>query len=330
MFSDQHLQHKLDALQQQYDLEAEKLKDLRRSYAIEASTIARFQLEKQIEQTEAEMDELAQQIDRLERASPVERLYRALLKLNYREQTKKFRRIIPDNSVAAFLIHGLPDYGQGWLLNRLVQQHVPNSITAKVVQFNLNRLARKSDVPSLWRELSRGVGLGGQGLPPDIADRVYQWWQTQNVLLIFRDVDFLSEIYLRELLENFWFPLTIKTTSANAKVSQFQLIMFLIDEKGCVSKWNVPFAPEEPNSNWQPDSPVKLPEISGFSQEELAKWLDYESDDLPILLTEQLEQTVQTILENSDNGVPELAMEQICYLSGCCDWYEEEKTWLKY
>ncbi|MBW4446635.1 MAG: hypothetical protein KME38_07095 [Spirirestis rafaelensis WJT71-NPBG6] len=328
MFSEEHLQHKRDALQQQYDLLAEKLKDLRRSYAIEANTSVRFQLEKEIEQTEKELDEAAQQLDGLERASSVERLYRALLKLNYREQTKKFRRFIPSNSVAAFLIHGLPEYGQRWLLNRLVLHNVANSITAKVVKFDLHRLARKSDVASLWRELSRGVGLGGQGSPPDIAERVYQWWQTQNVLLIFSEIDFLSEAYLHELIANFWLPLTTKVASVAAKTSQYQLLMFLIDERGCVDSWNVPFA-EQFNPNWQPDIPVKLPEISDFSDEELTNWLEYESDELSNTLTDEVDQTVQTVLENSDDGIPELAMVEICRLSGC-DWYDEEERWLKY
>ncbi|MEH2083482.1 MAG: hypothetical protein V7K89_26940 [Nostoc sp.] len=47
MSSEQHLQHKRHALQEHYDLLAEKLKKLRRDYAIAADTLIRFQLEKQ-------------------------------------------------------------------------------------------------------------------------------------------------------------------------------------------------------------------------------------------------------------------------------------------
>ncbi|MEH1834380.1 MAG: hypothetical protein V7L29_20465 [Nostoc sp.] len=60
MSSEQHLQHKRHALQEHYDLLAEKLKRLRHDYAIAADTLIRFQLEKQIEQTETELNELAQ------------------------------------------------------------------------------------------------------------------------------------------------------------------------------------------------------------------------------------------------------------------------------
>jgi inactive STAND len=328
MSSKQHLQNKHDRLQQQYDLQAEKLKELRRNYVIEAGTAVQFQLKKQIEQIEADLDELAQQLDRLEIASSAERLYRALLKLDYREQTKKFRRFIPDNSVAAFLIHGLPEYGQRWLLNRLMQHNPANSLASKEVKINLSRIARKSNVAALWRELSGIVGLGGNGSPLEISDRVYQLWQTQNVLLIFYDVDFLTEAYLHELIKNFWLPLATKVRNAAAKASQFQLLMFLIDEQGCVGSWNVPFA-EQLEPDWEPHKPVKLPKLSEFCDDVLVEWLDYEVEDLPNTLTNQIEQTVKSILENSDNGIPELAIAEICRLSGC-DWYEEREKWLRF
>ena len=49
MSSEKHLQHKRHALQEHYNLVAEKLKMLRRDYAIAADTLIRLQLEKQIE-----------------------------------------------------------------------------------------------------------------------------------------------------------------------------------------------------------------------------------------------------------------------------------------
>jgi hypothetical protein len=51
------------------------------------------------------------------------------------------------------------------------------------------------------------VGVGRQAAIPEIIDRVYQWWQTQHVLLIFYEVDFLPESCLVELLQEFWEPL---------------------------------------------------------------------------------------------------------------------------
>ncbi|MEH2169009.1 MAG: hypothetical protein V7K41_20585 [Nostoc sp.] len=124
MSSEQRLEQKRQILQKQYDLVAEKLDRLRRDYAIATDTLIRFQREKQIEQTEKELKELEQQLYYLEQSVSSERLYHALLKLGYRKQTREFRRFIEVNSTAAFLIHGSPDYGQRWLLNRLVVQQI--------------------------------------------------------------------------------------------------------------------------------------------------------------------------------------------------------------
>lgn len=327
MSSEQHLHHKCHVLQEHYDLLAEKLKRLRRDYAIAADTLIRFQLEKQIEQTEAELNELAQQLDDLERALSSGRVYRALLKLGYREQTRAFRRFIETHSVAAFLIHGSLYYGQRWLLNRLVVQNVPNIMTGKVVRIELSRIARRSDSAALWRELGGRVGLGRQNSIPEIAERVYQWWRTQNVLLIFYDVDCLSETFLHELIRDFWLLLATKVKTAGPQASQFKLLMFLVDYDGCVGSWNIPFV-ERLDPTWKPDSPVKLPEINQFSDDELTNWLEYAADELPTKLIDQLDETVQTILKNSDNGIPEPALGEICHLSGC-NWYDEEEKWLR-
>ncbi|MEH2180874.1 hypothetical protein [Nostoc sp.] len=327
MSFEQHLQHKRHALQEHYNLVAEKLKMLRRDYAIAADTLIRFQLEKQIEQTEAELNELAQQLDDLERALSSGRVYRALLKLGYREQTRAFRRFIETHSVAAFLIHGSLHYGQRWLLNRLVVQNVPNIMTGKIVRIELSRIARRSDSAALWRELGGRVGLGRQSSIPEIAERVYQWWRTQNVLLIFYDVDCLSETFLHELIQDFWLLLATKVNAASPQVSQFKLLMFLVDYDGCVGSWNIPFV-ERLDPTWKPDNPVKLPEINQFYQDELTNWLEYTEDELPTKLIDQLDETVQTILKNSDNGIPEHALGEICHLSGC-NWYDEEEKWLR-
>jgi inactive STAND len=317
------LQPRRDALQAEYDLLSEKLPKLRRSYAIEAGVSMQFQLEKEIEQVEAELDRVVQQQEDLERLSGDGRLYQALLKLGYRKQVQTFRKFVQGFPVSAFLIHGGMDYGQRWLLNRLVVQHTQDSIAGKVVRINLARVARKSDVAALWRELGSRVGLGRQGSIPEIIDRVYQWWQTQHVLLIFYEVDELLESLLEELLQAFWQPLV----GREAIESPYRLLMFLVDYDGCVGDWAVPFV-EQQEPDWTSVIPVKLAKIAEFSEGELGSWLDVFSSDLPLGFSEEIDGTVQMILENSDAGVPEPAMGEICRMAGS-DWYENEDRWLK-
>lgn len=324
--SEQQLERKRRILEEHYDLRAEKLKRLRSDYAIAADTLIRFQLEKQIEQTETELNELDQQLGDLERALSSGRVYRALLKLGYRDQTRAFRRFIETHSIAAFLIHGSLYYGQRWLLNRLVVQNVPNIMTGKVVRIELSRI-RRIDNAALWRELGGKVGLGRQSSIPEIVERVYQWWQTQNVLLILYDVDCISEVFLLDIINFFWIPLTTKVKQASSQTSQFKLLMFLVDYDGIVDSWNIPFV-ERLDSTWNSDNTVKLPKIKEFSEHELTNWLEYAADELPTKLIEQLDETVQTILKSSDNGIPEPALGEICRLCGV-NWYDEEEKWLR-
>lgn len=66
MSSVQHLQHKREELQEQYDLLCEKIKRLRNNSAIEAGASVAFQLDHEIKHFEAQRDRLVKQIDTLE------------------------------------------------------------------------------------------------------------------------------------------------------------------------------------------------------------------------------------------------------------------------
>lgn len=322
------LQSRREALQIQYDLLSEKLLELRRDCAIASDTSIRFQLSKQIEQTEADLKKIERQQIDLERLSSDGRLYQALLRLGYLKQVKTFRKFVQSHPVAAFLVYGGMEYGQRWLMNRLVMQHTQDSITGKVIRIDLTRVTRRSDVAALWRELSNRVGLGRQGEIATIVERVYQWWQTQNVLLVFYRVDYLPEFFLNELLQDFWQPLAMRAWQSGHEVSPYRLLMFLADFEGYVGDWKIPFV-ENLESGWMPSLPVKLAKISEFSEQELINWLDFAADDLPIELVDEADQTAQVILENSDEGIPEPAMSEICRLAGL-DWYEHEDKWMKF
>jgi hypothetical protein len=325
------LQSRWEALRAQHSVMIEKLSDLRYNHGFTADVSTKFQIKNQIEQVEAELEELEQKLVALERTSTDGRLHQALLKLGYRKQVQLFRKFVEKHPIAAFLIYGKVEYGQRWLLNRLVIQHTRDSITGKVIKFDLARVARRNDIAALWQELSRQVGLGRQGKVPAIVERVYQWWRTQNVLLIFSDIDFLPEDFLRELLQDFWIPLTTQIRGTSGREPEegmsYKLLVFLVDYTGCVGEWSVPFA-ETLEDQWQPKTPVKLPILSQFTDSELSNWLEFSADDLPLNLAEQVDEFAKGILENSDNGVPEPTFEEICERVGL-NWCEAENKWMK-
>lgn len=62
----QQLQHRLDGLQQEWELRNKKINRLRAAWAIEASAAVKFQLEHEIRAEEAQLETLAAEIDQIE------------------------------------------------------------------------------------------------------------------------------------------------------------------------------------------------------------------------------------------------------------------------
>ncbi|MFK8182541.1 MAG: hypothetical protein AB8B99_04145 [Phormidesmis sp.] len=320
-----------DELQAQYALLTEEIQFLQNSDRIDdLSPRERFRLKKQIESVEEERAALKQQLQALEESSAESTssdLYPTLLRLGYRQQIRLFRRTIESESVMAFLIHGYPEYGQSWLLNRIVVQYVPYFLTGKIIRVHVSRKVRRNDVSALWREVAGRVGLRGkQYTPAEIAQQVVQCLETQNVLLVFHEVEELPEAILNELVKEFWQPLVSAVKAIPASQHQFKLLMFLVDYEGCVGEWEVPFA-EKLDAAWEASVLLKAPIITEFSDGDLLDWIEREYDKLPPALTEKVDDNIQAILADTENGIPELVLDVICNYCGC-DWYEESKKWL--
>ena len=255
-------------------------------------------------------------------------LYSALLKLGFQQQAELFLRAIDTESVAAFLIHGLPEYGQRWLLNRLVVEYVPLHTVSKVVTIDLGRTARRKDVNACWRELGKRLNLRGKDLNAiAIADGVYRWWLTQDVIFVFNDVNTMPESAMLSLIEQFWLPLTQRVKMA-AGESDRKLLMFLVDYEGRADQWQLPWV-EKLDASWDPRKPIKPPKLREFTDRELMSWIVSQYRELPSVLTQGIDEKVGEILDMSDHGVPELVLQEICKQCGC-DWFEELEKWLKY
>lgn len=267
-------------------------------------------------------------LDKIWQVLDDDQLYQALQKLGYQKQVRTFRRLIEKHSIAAFLIHGSPGYGQRWLLNRLIG-YVPRCLQGKVITIGLERGTRSRGIDALWRELGGRVGLVGRGKfeGEQIAERVYQCWRTQNVFLIFHEVDCMPEDYLRQIVQDFWQPLAKEAQNTTSTRNDPKLLMFLVDYEGRVGNLNDIFS-EKLDSSRVPSVPVKPPKITEFSDEDLIDWIYQESNQLPIEFTHEVDTVVQKILNNSENGIPEYVLEEIC---ARCDynWYEIKDQWLK-
>jgi inactive STAND/TIR domain len=249
-------------------------------------------------------------------------LYEALLTLDYLEQVKTFRRFRERSQTGAFLIHGQIEYGQRWLLNRLVRQ-VPGSGSGKPpFRFDFQRKVGARSLDALWRRLGKWANPTKPSmLPAEIVEQVHRIWQYQTVLLILDDLDTVDEQCISDFLHRFWGPLMDQAQRVPCRSQNHYLLMFLVDNTGCTDGWSLPLA-ERLDSAWRPHIPVKLEKISRITDEVLFHWLNHEVDRLPTGLH------VPGILAGS-GGIPQIVLENICSACGY-DWYEGENLWIKY
>lgn len=259
-----------------------------------------------------------------------DKLYQTLLELGYKEQVKLFRQFSRNNkSSIAFAIHGEEFYGQSWLLNRLVTKHIPERTTAKVVKIKLGIKVRHNDIQALWRELGEWFGVEDrQPTPSQITEKIFQSWQTQHVLLLLHEVERMPEAIFDRLIREFWIPLTQRLEEVALQGHKSKLLLFLVDYKGAIEQWKLPFA-DKVDSSWEPQFPVRAPKLIEFSFDDLSEWLEDNRDHLPLEFTRDIEKTAEMILEESDNGVPEITFDEICVRCGY-DWEEQSKKWLRH
>ncbi|MEM9275797.1 MAG: hypothetical protein AAGA80_22985 [Cyanobacteria bacterium P01_F01_bin.143] len=325
---DANLKRRYSELQQEYNLLSEEIEYLRNSKRIRnLQPREEFRLDQQIEEAEQKRESINQDLKELDKTSNSEQLYRMLLKLGYEQQVKLFLRLIQAQSVAAFVIHGSLKYGQRWLLNRLVEQYVPYNINYKKIRIELSRTVRRTDIDTLWRELGNKV-LGRRSplpSPLEIAEGVYRSWQTENILLVFHDIHWVPQDYLEQLIKDFWQPLAQKARQADLPDSKYKLLIFLVDYEGSIGNLAHLFV-DQINRN-EVEVPVRSPDISKFTAENVTNWMLHEFNELPYELTHNIDDTVNAILSQSDDGIPEYVLQGIFERCGYNYFDEVERLW---
>ncbi|MGI8501655.1 MAG: hypothetical protein ACR2LR_11015 [Hassallia sp.] len=319
MLSNQNFEDNLEGLQQQYNILIEKINRLRNALAIETDVTRCLQNEQLLEQAKVMQEQLDWQISQIKN----QQLYHLLLKLDYTDQEQLFSRFIRRHQIAAFLIHGSSqDYGQHWLANRLLKEI--RRVSDRPVLVDLDCLVYNPNSQTMWRELGRHFG-GIKDSPDLIAEKVFKSWTTKNIYIVVDNVEFMGEQLLQELIQEFWLPLATKAQSV-ASQTNFKLLMFLIDNESFVESqsWNVSFA-EIFEPTWICSVPVKLLILKVISDTILREWINRQFVYLPDQLVDNIDRVIQTILENSEAGMPIPAFREICNLCEC-EWLEE---WLK-
>lgn len=252
------------------------------------------------------------------------KLYRHLLKLGYERQVQEFVKLIQTQSLGAFVIHGSLNHGQKWLLNRLVEQYVPQTLNAHTINIDFSTAVSKTDINSLWRRLGRDSGLQGDFLPKEIVKKIYRRWQTESILIVIQCIHLIPQDYLKTFIREFWYPLVDRAPEVEENRDSRKLLMFLIDYEGSIQQLEDVFSEAVDPS--KPEKPLRPPAITKFTEEQIVNWIIAEYNDLPIKLTHNFNELAKIIIRQSDEGIPEEVLEEIFRQ---CDYnFKEEIRYL--
>lgn len=236
-------------------------------------------------------------------------LYDRLLQLDFRPQIRMVKEVIEEHRIAAFLIHGPPDYGQRTLTYRLTRlkpeweagQHI-------VIDAGSNGVGKSSR--ALWGQVARKLQLPYSTTPEELTAKVGEWWQTQDVIFVFHAVDYMPTDLLSAWIEEFWEPLAAMARQTEHQTHRrTHLLLFLVDYAGIVCRSNLLLA-RHPQDLYAAPRPLLLPAIEPFPEPELEIWIDAAAEVLPTGLS------VKTLVAAPCNGVPELIYERICEYCG--------------
>lgn len=256
-----------------------------------------------------------------ENANSPYKLFEKILYIDFIEQARTFRSIIQSHSIASFLVHGQPDYGQQVLLTRLIRL-IPGFQTSHKIKFDLGRHGVGKSIPSLLKLVAKKLELKEPVSIEQIAEKTSNWWKTENVILVFDSVDCMWPELFEELIQQFIMPLE-KVLKQNNQIRQREtkFVIFLVDYAECVCDWGIKLA-NDPSNFENSNEPLVLPGIREFDRNIIENWIDTAGEVLP------LEIDTSMLISEAELATPQLIYEKICQ---CCqtDWEGELAKWLQ-
>ena len=237
------------------------------------------------------------------------KLYQHLLKLGYERQVQEFLKLIQTQSLGAFVIHGSLNHGQKWLLNRLVEDYVPQTLNANPIPLDFSTAVSRFDINSSWRQLGKRLGLQGDHQPEEIVKKIYRRWQTESVLIVIHCIHLISQDYLETFIREFWHTLVNLAPEVEENRHSYKLLMFLIDYDGPTQQLEDVFSEAVDPS--KPKKPLLSPAISKFTEQEIVNWIITERKNLPTNLTSNFKDLAKAIIRQSEEGIPEEVLAEI-------------------
>jgi hypothetical protein len=255
----------------------------------------------------------------------------ALLELNYTQQPKEFKRCTVLTQVllpTAFLVHGRMTYDGGkWLISRLLRD-LPDR-NPRIWELNAKGAHMRMDKGSngLLYSLIPKLGLGYTADYGAIKDRLLDKLHKETGTLVIQisgvELFLLSPTLplFEDFRTKFWEPLT-QAAQAHPEKLRCRLIFFFVAESEMDQCQHFE-AYNQANPTWKP---TRLQKVDAFNAALLEDWLDHKDaflNQLPLHKPVQLIDpaarygTIADIIQNSDNGLPEMVLQYLSRLCGC-------------
>lgn len=261
-------------------------------------------------------------------------LFKSLLKLDFEEQVGQVVQTIDFYPIAAFLVHGGENCGQGTLVTRLCQLR-PSWRSGRYIPIDVSSNSVRGSLEMVWNLLADEFEQDpvADDFTNQLIERIFECWQTQTVIFAFKEVNRAPVGFLKQLVEKLWQPIVERVSQAlilpNTCVDKqhgqqpHSLIMFLVDNEGYICNLNIlPLAWNFKQPDY-PRVPLSLQPTNRIPLDKLQSWLvmAVEDDVLPENLT------VDVLLTESSGGIPQLIYKKVCEYCGC-SWEGGLTKWL--
>lgn len=233
-----------------------------------------------------------------------QRLHEKLMTLDFRPQVKQFQKVIEQQRIAAFLVHGPRKHGQRFLTRRLLHFRQEWGTGQRiVVDAGSNGIGKDED--DLWGQVAKQMGEPYKTDKRKLAEKVCEWWKSQDVIFVFLTVDYIPPALLAKWIDEFWKPIVdAASEQQDLTMRNTYLLLFLVDFDGsvCETKVKLLDQPEQIKGSYVP---LKLPPTAKFPESELDSWIGFAAEVLPGNID------AADLIANTDDGVPELVYRKI-------------------
>lgn len=222
----------------------------------------------------------------------------------------------------AFLISGPQEFGQDWVLRRILTALDDELYDRSIYEFQLDSPSTSSDPDSIWARLGEDLDVTARE-ENELTAMIMEKLECQHIFLVFCYINRLQEQQLSLLIEQFWKPLVVRFEEEQRKRpknASTNLLAFFIDYSGNTIHWKIPWnTPAESREDaclQLKQYPICLEILRQFQYEHLEKWAEEDGKEILGSKIDEDSTIIKKILDRCENGIPEKVARALLELHG--------------